>query len=141
MNLMRDRLIELLEEADAKVGEYIRENDHMDFVPTRAELHGVEADHLLANGVIVPPCKVGDTVWIRWGIHESTKKIYPVKVYALRYDTKKNNMRLCVEANFEITDYGRRFNHHYIGTFPWDSVGKTVFLTREEAEQALKEKE
>ena len=77
-------------------------------------------------------------MWIRWGIHESTKKIYPVKVYALRYDTKKNNMRLCVEANFEITDYGGRFNHHYIGTFPWDSVGKTVFLTREEAEQALK---
>ena len=98
-----------------------------------------ELENEIEQGKLIElPCKVGDTVWIRWGIHESTKKIYPVKVYALRYDTKKNNMRLCVEANFEITDYGGRFNHHYIGTFPWDSVGKTVFLTREEAEQALK---
>ena len=117
---MRDRLIKL-----------IKDIVHPYFAETLA-------DHLLANGVIVPPCRVGDTVWIRWGLHESTKKIYPVKVYALRYDTKKNNMRLCVEANFEITDYGGRFNHHYIGTFPWNSVGKTVFLTCEEAEQALK---
>lgn len=120
VNPMRDRLIELI-------------NDVVHHCHA-----GALADYLIENGVIVPPCKVGDIVWIRWGIHESTKKIYPVKVYALRYDTKKNNMRLCVEANFEITDYGGCFNHHYIGTFPWNSVGKTVFLTREEAEQALK---
>lgn len=131
---MRDRLIDLILKCE-------KENDVLACYyerPKHIQAAEIIADHLLANGVIVPPCKVGDTVWIRWGIHESTKKIYPVKVYALRYDTKKNNMRLCVEANFEITDYGRRFNHHYIGTFPWDSVGKTVFLSREEAEQALK---
>jgi hypothetical protein len=126
---MRDRLIELCREAQAK---YLEEE------PPVGDFGAYLADRLLANGVIVPPCKVGDTLWIRWGIHESTKKIYPVKVYALRYDTKKNNMRLCVEANFEITDYGGLFHHHYIGTFPWSSVGKTVFLTKEEAEQALK---
>lgn len=127
---MHDRLVELIHESGIlcrRCGEF-----------SRSYCAEYITKYLLENGVIVPPCKVGDTVWIRWGFTNQPKKIYPVKVYALRYDTKKNNMRLCVEANFEITDYGGRFNHHYIGTFPWDSVGKTVFLTREEAEQALK---
>ena len=135
---MREKLIELIAEGRELCEQIQCEGCTRSCKGLNDCIAKVQADHLLANGVIVPPCKVGDTVWIRWGIHESTKKIYPVKVYALRYDTKKNNMRLCVEANFEITDYGGRFNHHYIGTFPWDSVGKTVFLTREEAEQALK---
>ena len=45
----RERLIELLET-----------------VPTDEAGNrnvGVIADHLLANGVLVPPCKVGDTLW------------------------------------------------------------------------------
>jgi hypothetical protein len=81
---------------------------------------------------------VGDTVYIKWGFNSLAKGIYPVKVYALRFDTKRNNMRICVEGDFEITAYGGYFTHHYIGTFAWDSVGKSVFLTREEAERALK---
>ena len=99
------------------------------------------ADYLLANGVVVPPCKVGDTLWVQWSRNNAVKeKIYPVKVYALRFDTKKNNMRICVEGKFKITDFGGEFTHYYNGTFTWNSVGKTVFLTREEAEQKLKER-
>jgi hypothetical protein len=124
---MRDRLARLLSEAEGLVN-----ND----LPTVEQI----ADYLLANGVIVPPCKVGQTVWIRWGFPDTKKGIYPVKVYALRFDTKKNNMRLCVTGTFLITAYGGSFTHNYMGTFPWDSVGKTVFLTREEAEKALAER-
>lgn len=117
---MRDRLIDLIHDSDLS----------LDSVRL--------ADHLLANGVIVSPCKVGDTLWIRWSLSEGHKKdIYPVKVYALRFDTKKNNMRVCVEGHFKITAYGGRYTHYYNGTFAWNSVGKTVFLTREEAEKAL----
>ena len=47
VNLMRDRLIELIESA-----RYWGSG-------TSAEI----AEYLLANGVIVPPCKVGDTVY------------------------------------------------------------------------------
>ncbi len=67
---MRDRLIELLREA----------KEHPEKTCPRWELptcsgcnydKGDEcdriarlADHLLKNGVIVPPCKAGDTVWV-----------------------------------------------------------------------------
>ena len=97
------------------------------------------AEYLLANGVIVPPCKVGDTLWVNWGYCKSKEETRPVKVYALRFDTKKNNMRICVEANFKISSYGGSYTHYYNGTFAWNSVGKTVFLTKEEAEKALED--
>lgn len=84
------------------------------------------------------PCKVGDTVYIKWGLNSLAKGVYPVKVYALRFDTKKNNMRICVEGDFKITAYGGEYTHYYNGTFAWDSVGKSVFLTREKAERTLK---
>ena len=48
---MRDRLIELLE-AEGGFSRYMTDDER------RAKL----ADHLLAAGVIVPPCKVGDVV-------------------------------------------------------------------------------
>ena len=99
------------------------------------------ADYLLANGVIVPPCKVGDKVWVLWGKeHGLTEKVHSGNVYALRFDTKKNNMRICVEGRFEVEAYGGRFTHYYNATFAWKSVGKTVFLTKAEAEKALAER-
>lgn len=99
------------------------------------------ADYLLANGVIVPPCKVGDTVYVKWRLHRNSNDgIYPVKVYALRWDEKKNNFRVCVEGKFEISAYGGKYTHHYQATFVWHNVGKTVFLSQEEAEKALAER-
>lgn len=74
------------------------------------------ADHLLANGVIVPPCKAGDTIW-RCGrdkVHEW--QIALIEVYA-------------DEIGF-VDDSDNYFTE--------DDIGKTVFLTKEEAEQALK---
>lgn len=125
---MRNRLIDLLQE-----------NSYLDVLNDEHWL--LAAEQLLANGVIVPPCKVGDTVWINWGFYSnSEKETHPVKVYALRFDTKKNNMRICVEGNFKISSYGGSYTHYYNGTFAWNSVGKTVFLTKELAEKALAER-
>ncbi len=129
---MRDRLIRLIAEANQKSIEA------KPWTPRQAI--EIIADHLLANGVIVPPCKAGDTLWVNWGYCKSKEETRPVKVYALRFDTKKNNMRICVEANFEISSYGGSYTHYYNGTFAWNSVGKTVFLTKEEAEAALAER-
>ncbi len=85
------------------------------------------------------PCAVGDTLWVVWSLTKSSQKgVYPVVAYALRYDNKKNNMRVCVEGKFKIDGYGGYYHHYYRGTFSWDNVGKTVFLTKEDAEQALK---
>lgn len=85
------------------------------------------------------PCKVGDTLWVVWSYTKAQqKKVYPVEVYALRYDNKKNNMRVCVEGDFKIDCYDGYYTHRYQGTFSWENIGKTVFLTKEEAEQKLK---
>lgn len=75
------------------------------------------ADYLLANGVIVPMCKIGDTVYQTDG----------VRIYEL-----------------EILDVSLRRNKPYYETesidFDGDAIGKTIFLTKEEAEKALAER-
>ena len=139
---MRDRLIELLTNMYLPINVRNRLGSY-DTVGERRlgefEINGI-ADHLLANGVIVPPCKVGDTLWVNWGYCKSKEEPRPVKVYALRFDTKKNNMRICVEGKFKISSYDGSYPHYYNGTFAWNSVGKTVFLTKEEAGEALAER-
>lgn len=77
------------------------------------------ADHLLANGVIVPPCNVGDTIY-RCG--DPIKKAYEwdIEHIEIYYD----EMVFVDDSDNEFTEA---------------DIGKTVFLTREDAEAALKE--
>ena len=78
----------------------------------------VMADYLLKHGVIVPPVKVGDTVYY---IHEWGGKVYEGEVISLVYASSTNN-----------------FGIHYDGGY--GIFGRYVFLTREEAEAALAER-
>lgn len=137
----RDRLLNKLKKA--KNGCLIKESGGCLLCTYRGQadctLENI-ADHLLANGIIVPPCKVGDMVWINYEYSKSIIRTCPVKVYAYRIDTKKNNMRICVEGYIKISAYGGHYNHYYNGTFKWDSVGKSVFLTKEEAEAELRKR-
>lgn len=110
---MRDRLLDLCREAQAK---YLEEE------PPVGDFGAYLADHLLAKGMIVPPCKVGDTVYRTYGNFRG-EKIYEGFVDQIRV-SKNGEMRFYV--------YG-----HPLG-FSLDDVGKNVFLTREEAEQAMK---
>ena len=83
------------------------------------------ADHLLANGVIVPPCKVWDVVYL----------FFPVRKGI--YEAVVEEINLTSKSNFIVTRdlyFGRR-NSIFLEQF-----GKTVFLTKEEAEKALKER-
>ena len=79
------------------------------------------AEYLIHNGVIMPPCKVGDTVYIvpkgNIIIEEIVKTI-----------EKYNGDLLLVCCTNDWTLHSWWF-------------GKFVFLAREEAEQALKERE
>lgn len=70
----------------------------------------VISDHLLANGVVVLPCKVGDTVYQSDGV-----RVYESTIKNVIYDTN-----------------GIAFDEN--------AIGKTVFLSREKAEKALKER-
>jgi hypothetical protein len=71
------------------------------------------------------PCKVGDTMYVKYrGVVRS------VKVNAIRLDTKKNNHRICVWGTFHLYEH---YSHEYKATFPFDSIGKSLFSTEAEA--------
>ena len=119
----RERLIELLMQGDiaaAKQGVF-----NCCMCKREAE---ILADHLLENGVIVPPVKAGDTIY---EIHERRKGGEWVKIISERF---VHGVEIyaggCMIARCGST----------ISVFLSD-IGKTVFLTREEAEKALKERE
>ena len=78
-----------------------------------------------SENVIDLPCKVGDTMYV---IYEGV--VRPVKVNAIRLDTKKNNHRICVWGTFHLYEY---YSHKYKATFPFDSIGKRLFYTDSEA--------
>ena len=86
-------------------------------IDTKTDVEYV-VDHLIENGVIVLPCRIGDVVWDRNG--ESHK------VISIEWYSEKVMHLHCEHHTFSV---GKR------------SIGRTVFLTREEAEKALKERE
>lgn len=109
---MRDRLVEILDKTIA----YKNENtdDYIEWL----------ADELLSNGVIVPPCKLGDTIY---DISEFVNcvpcpEMYEDNVTFITIMSRKNGEMYfdieCVECDYK-------------------DFGKTIFLTKEEAEQAL----
>lgn len=99
----RERLIELIQSAVGGCAKHWAE---------------VIADYLLANGVIVPPCKVGQTVWF---IRNKTE-IIATAVQKIILKHGGLYIKLCCNSMYETT---------------CNSIGKTVFLSREEAEEAL----
>jgi hypothetical protein len=104
---MRDRLIEILSKPiHPKEGVNLAE---------------VIADYLLDNGVIVPPCKVGDTVY---SIVEGISFVLVGEVYEYVVGREHFVFRSTRKGYFTLA-------------FTEIDIGKTVFLTREEAEKAL----
>ena len=118
----RERLIELLKKSSNKVSEYIMENDTMDYIPTTDELYGVTADYLLENGVIVlPELKYKQILYFIYN-----ERVKPLEVSSYTIRPEFNNL-------LQIHLYKNGFN----GCCTTDDIGKTVFLTKEEAEKAL----
>ena len=119
---MRDRLIELLKQ---KACHYVLcDNECGGCKNVEMYDDSIEsiADHLLANGVIVPPVKVGQTVYF---IDHDFDVVFKGKLVSYSLDAAH-----------------LWFNCHYeSGLNMWHTIerfGKDVFLTREEAETALK---
>lgn len=116
----RDRLIELIKNAPRK--DVIYGDIKLD---KPAQTVQSIADHLLANGVIVPPCKVGQTVYTY-----GAKRVKDWKITFCGKNSRGEHKMIAADDDFknmlEFWDY---------------DVGKTVFLTKEEAERALKERE
>ena len=122
----RERLIELLMQGDIAAAKQGVFNCCM----CRREAETI-ADYLLENGVIVPPVYVGGTV-------------YEIRRKAVSPSGRETNcgictisfLKHCINIGSELYVKGKP----YVKS-DFYRLGKTVFLTREEAEKALKERE
>lgn len=121
----RERLVELLLESEP-----IKERD-LDDDWGDNEISDI-AEHLIKNGVIVPPCKVGDTVY-SYCKEFGTVLAYFVEQITILYDTDNKRGLWVYEANcVETGDLIDCID------FYSEDIGKTVFLTKKAAEKALK---
>lgn len=119
----RDRLVELMKEVKFTP---FRDGGGLD-VSVKYQLpdHALEAIayHLLVSGVIVPSCKLGQKVWWTLGCEKFTPSVEITRVTC--------NVRYGIDYTGETRNGTcRMFNERDIGRF--------VFLTKEEAEEALR---
>ena len=127
----REKLIELLLKCD-------KNNEVLDCFnerPKKIQCAEIIADYLLASGMIVPPCKVGDAVYSYFHRWIEEDGIFPYQITNITITqnkkgewTKKYRAMRLIEG--KTIDWQLNFS--------FDDLGKTVFLTREDAEKALK---
>lgn len=90
-------------------------------------------EDLEARGLLVRlPCKVGDIVWDNDFRYPQS---YEIKAYSYGYC----DSYVEAYAEEEIVFYYENSNGSITGAFPMSEIGKTVFLTREEAVNKLEE--
>lgn len=111
-NDMRDRLIELISQIQYMGG-----------------LESRLAEHLLANGVMLPLMNIGDMIFFL------IEDDIPVHKW---YLSEEKVTEVCSKGFFtnEFLPAEEDFSNYT----PYDEIGKTVFLTKAEAEQALSER-
>lgn len=118
---MRDRLIELLQAADKRCNDTKQCENCVGFGKGNECVNYLIADHLLANGVIVPPIGLGRTCFdVRAKCVDECRVSSVTQKADGSLKIRITNLRY--RAAYEITP---------------DKIGKTVFLSREEAEYAL----
>lgn len=93
-----------------------------------AQLGYPEADALLDYGVLVPPCKVGETLYFLYDRTYANRPDLTPRIYETNqwyFDVDEKGISILPRSI-----HGYKGKHHYY-------LGKTVFLTREEAEKKL----
>lgn len=110
--MMRDRLIELTKAS------LIR---HID---KSCKLAENIVDDLLAEGVIMPPCNIGDTLYYP---AFAINRVLPYKVISIKLNSK--GLYVVCENCLSKSQMTHRATQ----------IGKTIFLTKREAEKALAE--
>ena len=109
---MRNRLIKLMWQGDIDSGYEYDDYFDLEFV----------ADYLIENGVLIPPCKIGGTLWI---VFDDDMKIEPHVLSGI-----------CFFKGFDRLEFedGSYFSIWYK---KWDDYfGKRIFLTEREARLA-----
>lgn len=87
------------------------------------------ADYLLGNGVIVPPCKVGQTVYTNFAMqgwyYRDKDRPYSAKIVFMGLNNSEEMGGGLINVLFKKNGNMMQFN--------FSDIGKTVFLTKEEA--------
>lgn len=112
---MRDRLIELLQKRSCFYNKCKGSCCKCDYVPIADVDFDNLADYLLANGVVVSPCKVGNKIYQTDGI-----RVYESTISEITFTAKK---MICVTENI---------------AFDETAIGKSVFLDKKEVQAKLK---
>lgn len=115
---------------DGESDVWVKQHDYISAARKLAEYEDLEEQGLLVR----LPCKVGDMVWDNdFGYPES----YEINAYSYGYCDSYVESGVGIED--EIIFYYENSIGSITGAFPMSEIGKTVFLTREEAEKKLEE--
>ena len=120
---MRDRLIDILKKFttdSCRVTHQCGYCDYGDLVVCASAV----AEHILKNGVIVPPCNIGDTLY--YPVF-ATNRVLLYKVISIKLNSK--GLYVVCENCLSKSQMTHRTSQ----------IGKTIFLTEKEAEWALVE--
>ena len=121
---MRERLIKLMNKVEFDYLEFSKMH------PCEKSLTDFTADYLIENGVIVPPCKVGNKVYF---YKAEIDEICPAKVIKICNNFYTPSMPLWITIEYESKLIGRQEIEMTSDVFEL-----LCFPTKEEAEQALK---
>ena len=134
MDKQREKLIDLIQNSVGYCATYwaTRIADHL--LADKEIKHAFELLKAEKEGrLIVPPCKVGDMVYSLSG-----EGIFRQIVKFIETD-KHSQIRLRCECDLDCNKCPHMgcWNEYRYRAYGLDDIGKTVFLTREEAEAAL----
>ena len=122
----KQRLYEMMVEAENAIcaeTPYITDSERIEKV----------AEVLMLHGAVMPICAIGDWVYVLWGIPTSERAIiYTAEVKEISIHSRLDGVRVMRYRVEPIENRGRWYQC-------WnEDVGKILFTSREEAEEALK---
>ena len=123
--------MERLTERDSYGDVYVKQHDYVTASEKLCEYEDAEEQGLLLR----LPCKVGDTIW-----DNDYGKPCAYTITGFSFGTGEDYIDESVSLR-EVVCYYSNYSGSITGSFAVSEIGKTVFLTKEEAEQKLKEME
>ena len=129
---MRERLTELIQNADTYDGHECKLCTKDDVSCGRCGAEKL-ADHLLANGVIVPPVRVGQTVYSFCDCFGAILP-YDIQNFSIGFLGKDIPNYWFWEAASHAPETDELLDEI---EFDLENFGETVFLTRKDAERAI----
>jgi len=128
---MKEKFVEAYKKANKDYYDYLESIDQKGLVDTEGKASFI-VDRLLEKGAFIPPCKVGDTVYIL--TTDSPTGIEESRVKRMVLENLQDGVTVKVVVPCVYDDWGKSVWQFYPEDF-----GVKVFLSKEQAEQKQKE--